>query len=345
MEGYLTDSFIETVQHKFIDHQPLILPSQVTHPKHSFYPKKHSSVALVLRVVPFHSEVHNYPSHNQGEEDKYRAELLFIKRSTRDTDKWSGHIAFPGGHVEPDDDSPKQAAERECFEEVGLKLDSPAFISLGRLDDRVISSWNMVISSFVFLQVVEKTPPLTLDLKEVQAAIWVPISFFLQHNSHTHIITPLSVPNRVFKKSFLFNLLGLSSNEFPSVHLPFPKNPPEENQAEQVQIALPSYLAGELSPDTKLVLWGLTLGITSDLLVHSGKLDRHLHHPHFFVNNRFFNLVIRIVYFFSSFTSRHPTFDRLVYYLYGASYLAIVCAILPLLLFIKKLIRRKKLRK
>lgn len=33
------------------------------------------------------------------------AELLYIKRAIRDTDKWSGHIAFSGGRQEADDGS------------------------------------------------------------------------------------------------------------------------------------------------------------------------------------------------------------------------------------------------
>lgn len=49
-------------------------------------------------------------------------ELLLIKRSDRDSDPWSGHMAFPGGRISTFDDSARQAAERETWEEIGLDL-------------------------------------------------------------------------------------------------------------------------------------------------------------------------------------------------------------------------------
>ena len=59
--------------------------------------------------------------------------LLFIRRSLRDGDPWSGHVAFPGGRVDPADPSPLDAAIRETCEEVGCVL--PPDSALGPLDD------------------------------------------------------------------------------------------------------------------------------------------------------------------------------------------------------------------
>ncbi|NJK89114.1 MAG: NUDIX domain-containing protein, partial [Myxococcales bacterium] len=39
--------------------------------------------------------------------------ILFIRRAQSPTDPWSGHMAFPGGRVEPDDRGPLGAAMRE----------------------------------------------------------------------------------------------------------------------------------------------------------------------------------------------------------------------------------------
>src|SRR6185503_17634978 len=47
-------------------------------------------------------------------------ELLVIKRSEAEHDHWSGHMALPGGRVEPEDESLLATAARETFEEVGL---------------------------------------------------------------------------------------------------------------------------------------------------------------------------------------------------------------------------------
>ena len=49
-------------------------------------------------------------------------EALFILRAKKDGDPWSGHMAFPGGHHETDDESLRHTAERETYEEIGLNL-------------------------------------------------------------------------------------------------------------------------------------------------------------------------------------------------------------------------------
>ena len=54
---------------------------------------------------------------------KKDTEALFILRSIKEGDPWSGHMAFPGGHQDDSDSSLKAAAERETMEEVGLDLD------------------------------------------------------------------------------------------------------------------------------------------------------------------------------------------------------------------------------
>lgn len=60
-------------------------------------------------------------------------ELLFIRRAELDGDPWSGHMALPGGRLDPDDSSLRAAAIREVREELDLDLGLGAV--LGRLDD------------------------------------------------------------------------------------------------------------------------------------------------------------------------------------------------------------------
>ena len=69
--------------------------------------KRHAAVAMILR-----------------DRVEGGAEALFIKRSERDDDPWSGQMALPGGRREPDDHSLEHTARRETHEEVGLALDS-----------------------------------------------------------------------------------------------------------------------------------------------------------------------------------------------------------------------------
>lgn len=99
-------------------------------------------------------------------------ELLFIRRSDRDGDPWSGHIAFPGGRVEPRDASLQAAAERETREEVGLDLARHGRV-LGPLDQVLTPVQRgpaaMVIAPFVYR--LESEPVLALN-HEVASVHW-----------------------------------------------------------------------------------------------------------------------------------------------------------------------------
>jgi 8-oxo-dGTP pyrophosphatase MutT (NUDIX family) len=102
-------------------------------------------------------------------------DVLFIERARREGDPWSGHMAFPGGRVDPGDPSPRSAAERETLEEVGLDLSRAE--PLGRLDDlqghRAAGVPKMVISAFVYH--LSEPPPLSPN-HEVREAFWFPVA-------------------------------------------------------------------------------------------------------------------------------------------------------------------------
>jgi len=95
-------------------------------------------------------------------------ELLMIKRAEHKGDPWSGHMAFPGGRVDPGDVDPAAAAARETLEEVGLDLSDAE--PLGPLPPlhtppRVLRA-TMAIHPFVFTY-DRPLPPLTPEAKEV----------------------------------------------------------------------------------------------------------------------------------------------------------------------------------
>jgi 8-oxo-dGTP pyrophosphatase MutT (NUDIX family) len=77
-------------------------------------------------------------------------EVVLIRRAEHPADPWSGHIAFPGGRVEPHDEDALDAAIRETEEEIGLQL--PRHAALGGLDDlaAVGGRPGLVIRPFVF---------------------------------------------------------------------------------------------------------------------------------------------------------------------------------------------------
>ncbi|MDB4934979.1 MAG: MutT/nudix family protein [Labilithrix sp.] len=103
------------------------------------------------------------------------AEVFFIVRAQSPKDPWSGHIAFPGGRREPDDETLLATAIRETREEVGIDLggdqlvarlpDVPAFIRSKR--------GRLVVTPFVFAMRTDVTPTLNY---EVAGTLWVPLA-------------------------------------------------------------------------------------------------------------------------------------------------------------------------
>ncbi|MGH0036228.1 MAG: NUDIX hydrolase [Myxococcota bacterium] len=99
---------IEDIRRRLERHQPV---------RKEEPPRRRAAVAMVLRVP--------HPSGSP--------EILFIERARHDGDPWSGHMAFPGGRVDPGDSGDRAAAERETLEEVNVDLSGARY--LGRLSD------------------------------------------------------------------------------------------------------------------------------------------------------------------------------------------------------------------
>jgi 8-oxo-dGTP pyrophosphatase MutT (NUDIX family) len=108
-------------------------------------------------------------------------ELLVIKRSEAEHDHWSGHMALPGGRVEPSDEDLLATAARETFEEVGLDLGAggEAVARLGTITPQSPYAPRVSVTPFVFVAPPEyhaKGGPKGLLLnEEVAAALWVPV--------------------------------------------------------------------------------------------------------------------------------------------------------------------------
>ena len=126
-------------------------------------------------------------------------ELLFIRRAEDPADRWSGHMAFPGGRSEPADENLEATAVRETFEEIGLDLVAQGEL-LGSLDElHAIARGRPVdlgISPFVFR--LHGPASLTLS-NEVTSLHWLPLDDLLgpRHYSsfeYVHEGTPLQLP-------------------------------------------------------------------------------------------------------------------------------------------------------
>ena len=121
-------------------------------------PMRWAAIALVLR----HGELQE-------------PELLMIKRAEAANDPWSGHIAFPGGRVEPGDHDLAQSAMRETWEETGIDLARVGRF-LGTLDD--ISPRTPVLPPIAIRPFVAAVPSDVeiVQSPEVAEAFWVPLS-------------------------------------------------------------------------------------------------------------------------------------------------------------------------
>lgn len=98
--------------------------------------------------------------------------VLLVRRTEREGDPWSGHMALPGGHAHPADVDLLHTARRETLEEVGLDLSDAEL--LGRLDDvSPMRSSDITVSPFVF---AVSTPQTTTLSSEVAEALWVPLN-------------------------------------------------------------------------------------------------------------------------------------------------------------------------
>ncbi len=97
--------------------------------------------------------------------------LLFIRR-TEQVAEHKGQVAFPGGAVDPEDETPEDTALREAYEEVGLQ---PAHVRvLGRLSDYY------TITNYLITPVVGVIPwpyPLQLSREEVSRAFTIPLAW------------------------------------------------------------------------------------------------------------------------------------------------------------------------
>ena len=96
--------------------------------------------------------------------------LLMIQRPLHPGDPWSGHMAFPGGKVEPQDADLKVTAERECWAEVGVSLTDKAQY-LGALS--VLQHPRLSVAAFVYY--LSERPSLNCNDKEVADYFWIPL--------------------------------------------------------------------------------------------------------------------------------------------------------------------------
>ena len=124
-------------------------------------------------------------------------ELLMIKRAEVERDPWSGHIACPGGRMEPQDADLSATAIRETLEETAVDVMRDGRL-IGQLDD--LSPTTMALPPIVirpFVAIVRGDVEV-VPSEEVALSFWVPVALLIaRHPWGTEIVhvrgTALSV--------------------------------------------------------------------------------------------------------------------------------------------------------
>ncbi|KAI0757344.1 hypothetical protein C8Q80DRAFT_1133148 [Daedaleopsis nitida] len=235
-----------------------------------------------------------------------RPEILFLRRDKPDaaTDggRMSGsgpttreaHVAFPGGKTEEGDEGGLYTAMRQTWEEIGLDLAESSYTPIGQLDDREITTslgkrLLMILSPFVFLQLTPQTTP--VDPSPGTSLHWVPLTALLprpvgdgprwssvsvdasarlapRHSTILRVLVRLLVgsmkfpailiPSSVFVDATDEKVLDVKRAQVESAGSP----PPMMKKQRSFQ------LRPRHGSDETLKLWGLSLGMTLDLLAH-----------------------------------------------------------------------------
>lgn len=110
--------------------------------------------------------------------DSRQAEIILTRR-TEHLPSHAGQVAFPGGKIEAEDDTPLAAALREAEEEIGL--DRSHVNAIGYLEPYITSSGFQV---HPVIALVAEAASITPDPNEVAEVFNVPLQFLMSPGNH-----------------------------------------------------------------------------------------------------------------------------------------------------------------
>ncbi|MFC0336368.1 8-oxo-dGTP pyrophosphatase MutT, NUDIX family [Kushneria avicenniae] len=145
---------LRKAQHRLKDHRPAQIDG------------RHPRAAVLMPIIN-----HDAPT------------LLLTRRNAR-LSSHAGQVAFPGGKLDPEDESLEACALRESFEEIGLPSERVSL--LGRLSDR-FSANGMIVTPFVGL--IEPDTTFTPNPDEIDTIFEVELARLMTDpRQHTDVI-------------------------------------------------------------------------------------------------------------------------------------------------------------
>lgn len=255
---------------------PAVAPVISRHGSHA-----EAAVACIVRI-------HTSEPIQQISTYNYDISVLFIKRAIKSNDTWSGHIAFPGGHLNKGEDD-YTCAIRETMEEIGLDLRESDYCKwLGRLPQKSFQKRRrkLVILPHAFL-IASTDTSLKLCPDEVADVRWINLSHILSRgNDELDVIDKNLVDllrlrgvwnNRI---SALCRMMNTEVIFFPALNL-------------NIEYDCDHKRCDTCPADTSWLLWGMTFGILHDFLTHCNNGTRYFHSTiPFWFSNRVVNMCI-----------------------------------------------------
>ncbi|BFZ55576.1 hypothetical protein PYCC9005_002617 [Savitreella phatthalungensis] len=234
-------------------------PARVLDSPSSDVKNKRASVAVVIgwHSTKLENELDEAVSiEDLAEKSWFRSvepHVLFIKRAKRESDRWNNHVALPGGRREPNE-TDEEAARREALEEVGLALNEDSCMLVGGLDQRVITTgfgktFLMTLCPYVYLMRKAGLPQLKLQESEVESAHWISLDSLLDPTNRSFELVDIAGRLRRIVPWWTPDIVLQSFGQmrFCAIQLRPRSSVPPDTQ-------------------TQLQMWGLTLGVMTDLL-------------------------------------------------------------------------------
>lgn len=164
-----------------------------------------------IKMAPIRSEEYRRPSPDHKvacvlalifpKDNKWNIALIERADSHPD-DKHAGQISFPGGRLDPSDDSYEDCALRETYEEIGVAPDSIGV--LGELTSIYVYVSNFLVHPFVGF--TTEYPRFIKQESEVKTILEVPLKHFIKSKNKGFM--DLEIRSTILKDTPYYDIQG-----------------------------------------------------------------------------------------------------------------------------------------